>query len=130
MKTLIDDTPELQYKMELYLAGMLDLGQRDDNVWNAASELRKREEAWNKYQPIRETETQLSGCLGFGRNIVARHSSKTGSVEFRQITPELLWGLPERWELHFNSRIQSVLIHPEVDLLAVTFQSRYVSVYL
>lgn len=122
MKLLIDGTPELQYKIELYLGGVLDTELRDSDIWNAVSELRKREDAWSKYKPNREVDIQVSEWLGSGWNIVASYSRTTpGSVEFRQITAEPLWDLPERWELpfDFSDSFHTLLIHPEVDLLVV-----------
>lgn len=122
---------ELQYTLELYLAGMLDTGQRGGDIRSALLELRKREEAWNKYQPIREFDIQLSGWLGSGRNIVAREFNATmGAVEFRQITPEPLWGLPERWELKFDFSIQLLFVYPEVDLLVISSDPRYAPLHL
>lgn len=132
MKTLIDDTPALQYKLELWLAGMLDVVSRNGDVNSALAELRKREAAWNRYQPIREYETLVSNCNVLSKAVTAdfwSRSSESGYVDFQQITPEPQWGLPERWKLQLDFPILSIAIYPEQDLL-LAVEARYVAIHL
>ena len=56
MKSLVDDSPELQYKIELYLAGMVDTRTREGDVYKVLSKLRLQEDAWNAFQPLQEFE--------------------------------------------------------------------------
>lgn len=126
IRTLIDETPELQYKFALRRAGLLDIPTPHRDVHRAFMELRKREEAWNKFKPIREYDTYPPGCEGLGRNIVADYSRVPASLaKFQQMTPEPLWGLPEKWELSFDFPMHRLGIYPEIDLLVIS-EPKYV----
>ena len=78
MRSLIDDTPQLQYKVELYLAGIVEMRFTEGDIHGALSKLRLQEEAWSRFQPLQEFDVPSSAGRPVKRNILvdnARHSA-------------------------------------------------------
>ena len=117
---LVDDTLELQYKVELYLAGFTDTRSNDCGVHDAVSELRRREHAMNEFRSLQKTDLLLSmpGHPTVNRNILAERTEST--ADFAQLTPEPLWGLPLRWSLTFDFPVDNIQVYPEDNLLVAS----------
>ena len=116
MRALVDDTPDLQYKVELHLASMVET-QPSGDVHDARVELRRREEAWNKFQPLQEFDVSPLNGRPANRNFLVDHTLQ--SATFVQLSPTPLWGLPLQWSLNFHFPVHRVHVYPEDNLLFV-----------
>ena len=126
MRSLIDDTPQLQYKVELYLAGMVETRFTEGDIHGALSKLRLQEEAWSRFQPLQEFDVPSSAGRPVKRNILidnARHSAT-----FHQLPPKPLWKLPLRWSLNFDFAVHGIHVYPEDNLL-VAVEPLYASTF-
>ena len=121
MKALIDETPELQYKIELYGAGMLDQPSNNQDVSEARTRLHQREDAWNRLQPLQEIDVPPSTGSPVHEYLMMKTGPKFDRAfqfaSFSQLSPEPQWGLPSQWELNFDFPVQHLHVYPEANLL-------------
>ena len=116
-KSLVDDSPELQYRVELFAAGMVDTEPGGGNVYDALTKLREHESAWNKFEPLHQFESS-STSYHVNRNILAEILDDR--IVFRQISAAPRWGFPAQWEIATGFKCGMVRVYPEEDLLVVS----------
>lgn len=101
---------------------MLDTGSGKCDTRSALSQLREREDAWNKFQPLRESSLFLPRGEHINRNILAdyhlsRENPSRSVAIFHQISPQARWGLPQQWSIQLDFPVQTLSAYPEADLL-------------
>lgn len=121
----------LQYKLEVFLAGMQTFDYNGDGLDDSLYTLRQRQRAWTEFRPVSEAEVQNLGasCIGtsFHGNIVA-HRTKS-SILFSQLPP-LQQICPEQWNIDIlGVPMDCFIIYPEDDLLVAVLSKQYVLVY-
>ncbi|EKM54297.1 uncharacterized protein PHACADRAFT_196730 [Phanerochaete carnosa HHB-10118-sp] len=126
-KTLVDSTPTLQYKLQLFLSGMIaadSLGEQD--ILRSLTCLERRESHWKSYQLL-STELQLphdsETFLGFSGNLMV--CSGVNSLLFYQLQPGFHKDYPEHWSIGINpDDVTEISMCPRQDLVALT-RKRY-----
>lgn len=131
MKDLIDRSPALQYKLEVFLAGMQAFDYNGDGLDDSLYALRERERAWTEFHPASEAEVQNLGasCIGtsFHGNIIAHRTES--SILFSQLPP-LQQICPEQWSIDvLGVPMDYFIIYPEDDLLVAVVSKQYVPVH-
>lgn len=134
-RDLVDLTVSLQYKLELFLAGMIstDVNCSHTAIASAATlqQMRRRRDAWDTFQPtsskylqelhhaVPRTNTRFDNQNRehVSRNILAVPRLDR-SIVFFQLSSKPMWGLPQCWEITARSFIPTCMaICPEQDLL-------------
>lgn len=129
MKCLVDETPELQYKLKLFLTGMKEVGPRQVDVLTALTQLQIQQDTQRKVtftdeEKIPHVANGIYREFDMSRNLLIQQNGP-GSLTCHQLSPEPLWGLPKCWRIELDFTARNFRASPEDDLLIVS-ESGYV----
>lgn len=125
IQALVDATASLQYKIELFLAGMLPPKHGADiNAFEALKQLRTRENAWKNFKPVRSRTIDLRPSTDRvtweQAGLLATRQENTSALTFYQLSSEPHWGLPDCWDIpDVGFRVRSLKVYPDQDLLVL-----------
>ena len=126
-KELVDNSPLLQYKIELATLGMQDVRSADVDVATSRSRLSSAERAWSQFRPTSQSQVldKLDGCSlvskTFGDILAQFLPGMTGgrTVILHDLVPDGTFDKPQRWEISVEFPFHDVFVHAEDDLLVL-----------
>lgn len=127
MKSLIDETPELQYSLKLYLAGMKEIGTEEQDTAASLTQIQlcldaQRISSLGKDEIIPNLDNPwMNSQVGYA-NIIVQQDVQQKTLGFRQVEPKPLWGLPSQWQLKMDLAMAGGIclhVYPQEGLLIV-----------